>query len=84
MDDRNLMENMLMLEKGACDLFMHGSIEASNQDVHQTFTGSLNSALDMQQQIYAKMQAKGWYPDEQVQQSKINEVKMKFSGGSCC
>ena len=84
MDDRNLMENMLMLEKGACDLFMHGSIEASTQDVHQTFTSSLNSALDMQQQIYAKMQAKGWYPDEQVQQSKINEVKMKFSGGSCC
>ena len=79
MDDRSLMENMLMLEKGACDLFMHGSIESSSQDVHQAFTGSLNSAIEMQNQIYAKMQAKGWYPAEQVQQTKINEVKMKFS-----
>ena len=44
MDDRNLMENMLLLEKGVCDLFMHGTIESSC--------------------------------------SKMNSVKMKFSGGA--
>lgn len=79
MDDRNLMENILMLEKGACDLFMHGSIESSTQNVHQTFEDSLNQALNMQNQIYSKMQAKGWYPSEEAAQTKVNEVKMKFS-----
>ena len=79
MDDRNLMENILMLEKGACDLFMHGTIESSSEDVHQAFSNSLNSALQMQNQIYAKMQAKGWYPTEEVQQTKLNEVKMKYT-----
>ncbi|MBQ1506923.1 MAG: spore coat protein [Ruminococcus sp.] len=78
MDDRNLMENMLMLEKGACDLFMHGTIEASTDNVHRTFSDSLNTSLNLQEQIYSKMQEKGWYPNEQAEQSKLNSVKMKF------
>ena len=79
MEDRDLMENMLLLEKGACDLFMHGTIESSSTDVHQTFNTSLNASLRLQDEIYSKMQAKGWYPTEQVQQCKINEVKQKFT-----
>ena len=79
MDDRNLMENMLLLEKGACDLFMHGTIESSTQNVHQTFNNSLNESLSLQDQIYNKMQAKGWYPTEQADSSKLNTVKQKFS-----
>lgn len=79
MDDKTLMENMLMLEKGACDLLMHGSLEASTQEVRTAFTDSLNTVLGMQQQTYDKMQAKGWYPAQQVQQTKINETKMQFA-----
>ena len=37
MDDKNLMENILLLEKGVCDLFLHGTIESSTQNVHDTF-----------------------------------------------
>ena len=79
MDDRNLMENILLLEKGACDLFMHGTIESSTTNVHRTFSDSLNSSLKLQDQIYCKMQAKGWYPTEQVEQNKLNSVRQKFS-----
>ena len=79
MTDRDHMENMLLLEKGACDLLMHGAIESSSTDVRQTFSTSLNSGLQMQDQIYNKMQQKGWYPTEQVQQNKIESVKQKFS-----
>ena len=82
MDDRNLMENILLLEKGACDLFLHGAIESSTKNVHTTFNNSLNESLRMQDDIYLKMQAKGWYPTEQVQQNKVSTVKQKFSA-SC-
>ncbi len=82
MDDRNLMENMLMLEKGACDLFMHGTIEASTDNVHRAFSDSLNTSLCLQEQLYSKMQEKGWYPSEQAEQNKLNSVKMKFSARS--
>ncbi len=82
MDDRNLMENMLLVEKGICDLFMHGAIESSTENVHRTFSDSLNTALKIQDQIYGKMQEKGWYTTEQVDRSQLNSVKMKFMGQS--
>lgn len=79
MDDKNLMENILLLEKGVCDLYMHGTIESSTANVHQTFCTALNDSLCMQDDIYDKMAAKGWYPTEQAEQNKVNAVKQKFS-----
>ena len=79
MDDRQMMENLLMLEKGACDLMMHGAVESASPDVHHAFSCSLNTSLQMQEQIYDKMQQKGWYPYEQAQTQKIDAVRQKFS-----
>lgn len=79
MDDKNLMENILLLEKGVCDLYMHGTIESSTDNVHSAFNAALNNSLCMQDEIYDKMAAKGWYPTEQVEQNKINTVRQKFS-----
>ena len=79
MEDRELMEKELLVIKGVCDLYMHGSIESSTQNVHQTFKTALNDSLCVQDTIYDKMAAKGWYPTEQVEQSKIDTVKQKFS-----
>ena len=79
MDDKNLMENILLLEKGACDLFMHGTIESSSANVHNAFSSALNEALNIENTIYDKMKAKGWYSSENVESSKIATVKQKFS-----
>lgn len=79
MDDKNLMENILLLEKGVCDLYLHGTIESPTANVHQAFDCALNESLKMQDQIYDKMAAKGWYPTEQAEQTKISQVKQKFS-----
>lgn len=82
MNDKNLMEDIILLEKGVCDLFMHGAIESSTANVHQTFSSALNNALNMQDMIYDKMSAKGWYQTEQVEQNKVENVKQKYSGQS--
>ena len=79
MDDKSLMEDILQLEKGACDLYMHGTIEASTDNVHKAFCSALNEALSMQGSIYDEMSAKGWYPVEQAEQQKIDSVKQKFT-----
>lgn len=79
MDDKNLMENILLLEKGVCDLYMHGAIESPTDNVYQAFTKALNDSLCMQDTIYSKMSAKGWYPTEQAQQTQVDTVKQKFS-----
>lgn len=79
MDDRNLMQDILLLEKGVCDLYMHGAIESSTQNINQTFKTALNESLTMQDDIYKKMESKGWYQTEQAQQDKIDTLKQKFS-----
>lgn len=33
MDDKNLMEDILLLEKGVCDLYMHGTLESPTSNV---------------------------------------------------
>lgn len=79
MDDKNLMEDILLIEKGVCDLYMHGAIESSTKNVHTAFNDALNDSLSMQDMIYDKMSQKGWYPTENAQQSKVDQVKQKFS-----
>ena len=80
MNDKNLMEDILLLEKGVCDLYMHGAIESSTANVHQAFNTALNDSLCMQDDVYKKMSQKGWYQMEQAEQNKINTVRTKFSG----
>ena len=78
MDDKNLMENLLLLETGVCDLYLHGTIEASTQNVHSAFQSALSESLCMQDTVYSKMASKGWYPSEQADATKIGTVKQKF------
>lgn len=80
MDDRCLMENLLLTTKGVCDLYLHGTIESATADVHQAFDKALEESLCMQDQIYKKMSAKGWYSTEQAEQQKITKVKNQFAG----
>lgn len=80
MDDKTLMETLLHSTKGMCDLYMHGTVESATPNVHQTFDQSLKDLLTMQNEIYNKMSAKGWYPSEQVESEKIMKVKNQFAG----
>ena len=79
MDDKSIMENLLLTTKGVCDLYMHGTIESATQNVHAAFDQALGESLDMQDQIYQKMAAQGWYPAQQAQQQQIDQVRNKFA-----
>lgn len=79
MNDEKIMENLLLTTKGACDLYLHGAIESSTQNVNSAFDDALETSLCMQDGIYQKMMAQGWYPTEQAQQQQIDKVKNKFA-----
>ena len=80
MNDKDIMEGILLTTKGVCDLYMHGTIESSTANVHSAFNKALDDSLCIQDGIYQKMSAKGWYPMEQADQNKINQLKQKFAG----
>lgn len=79
MNDKCLMEDILNSTKGACELYMHGTIESGTANVHSTFDSALDNCLQMQNDIYNKMSQKGWYPQETVEQQKIMQVKQSFA-----
>ncbi len=78
-DDRAIMDNILSVIKGNCDLFMHGTIESSTPNVHQAFKSSLDESLQVQNEIFNQMSQKGWYTTQQAEQQKISQTKQKFS-----
>ena len=82
MQDREIMENQLLLVKGACDLYMHGAIESTTAEVHTAFKDSLNESLNLQNKIYNLMVEHGWYTVELAEQEKIDNTKNKFESGS--
>lgn len=79
MQDKEIMENELSLIKGVCDLYMHGTIESSTKEVHETFKNALNESLDIQNKIYNLMKDKGWYPTCEADMSEITKLKSKYS-----
>ena len=79
MNDQMIMENILLTTKGACDLYMHGTIESATQNVQQAFDAALSDSLCMQGDIYQKMADKGWYPRQQADQQQIDQVRQKYS-----
>ena len=79
MDDKLIMDNILTSVKSSCDLLLHASIESSTGNVHTAFKQVLDDSLCLQNEIYAKMSAKGWYPETKAEQQKIDQTKQKYS-----
>ncbi len=79
MDDRCIMENLLLTTKGAIDLYMHGAVESSTANIRQAFSSAFDEALSMGDTIYQQMTAKGWYQTENAPQQKITQLKQKFT-----
>lgn len=79
MDDKTLMENLLITVKATSNLLYNGTIESSTANVRSAFDNVLSKTMDIQKDIYAKMSEKGWYQTTPVEQQKITQTAQKFS-----
>ena len=78
MNDKEIMEGILLTTKSACGLYMHGTIESATPNVRAAFDTALKDSLTMQQKIYDHMAQKGWYPAAQASQDQISQTRQKF------
>ena len=79
MDDKTIMENLLLTTKGVIDLYMHGAIESSTTNIHQAFSSAFDDTLCMQDNIYKQMTSKGWDQTDSAPQQQIQQTKQKYS-----
>jgi spore coat protein CotF len=81
-EDKELMENHLLVVKGICDLYLHGSIESTTAEVHTAFKDALSESLDIQNKLYNLMAARDWYKTEQAENTKVAAAKQKFNNAN--
>ena len=78
MNDQILMENYLLVLKGTTEVYVHGTIESSNNDVRETLKDNLNSTLTLQANTFTKMTEHGWYPVNNIDTTQISETLNKL------
>jgi len=78
MKDKLIMENVLLLLKGTCEVYVHGTQEASNKKIHEVLKDSLNEMLKMQYEVYNKMTECSWYTISNIKTSEIEKTLTKL------
>ena len=78
MDNETLMNNYLFILKGTTEVYVHGTLESSNEDIRQLLKESLNQILSLQANTYDEMTKYGWYPVNNVEASVVNQSLSKL------
>ena len=77
MDDRLIFENYLLVLKSTVEVFVHGTLESSNQDVRELLKAGLDNTMNNQADTYDLMTTYGWYEINNVKESQIKQTYNK-------
>lgn len=78
MDNRLLMENYLLILKSTVEVYVHGTLESSNEDVRVCLKQGLDETMKAQANTYNLMSKYGWYPVNNIEKKCINETLDKL------
>lgn len=78
MNDKIIMENMLLLLKSTVEVYVHGSLESSTTSVHNALKSNLDEIIKMQDELYKKMTECGWYVISNIDSKEINKTLKKL------
>ncbi len=79
MNDRLIMDNYLLILKSTVEVYVHGTLESSNNDVRMTLKDNLNEIMTCQANTYDEMTKYGWYPVNNVDVSVITQTLNKVT-----
>ena len=78
MNDKLLIENYLLLLKSNTEVYVHGTLESSNDDVRKILHTGLCDTLDHQARVYDEMVSNDWYVVENINPEEIEAVYNKL------
>ena len=79
MNDRIFMENYLLILKSTVEVYVHGTLESSNNSVRTTLKHALDETMQSQADTYDKMASYGWYQVKNVNTNVITETLNNLS-----
>ena len=74
MNDELLMENYLLVLKSTVEVYVHGTLESSNDCVRDILSTGLEETLNHQKKTYNEMTKNGWYKIDNVKPSIISKT----------
>ena len=74
MNDQLLMDNYLLVLKSTIEVYVHGTLESSNQDIRELLKEGLIETLKHQANTYDEMTKYGWYNIKNIEKTQIKET----------
>ena len=78
MSDQVLLTNYLILLKGTVEVYIHGTLESSNEDTRKVLKNCLDNTIEMQGNTYLEMADYGYYEINNISENKIKKVVKKL------
>ena len=78
MSNQLLLENYLLVLKSTVEVYVHGTLESSNNDVRKLLKKGLDETLEHQANTYDEMTKYGWYTIENIESESIEKVLNKL------
>lgn len=79
MNNELIFNNYLMLLKGVVEVYIHGTLESSNEDVKETLKTSLEDILNSQKDTYNIMVENNWYEVNNIKENVIDQTYKKLT-----
>ena len=74
MNEELLLSNYLMLLKSTIEVYIHGTIESSNEEVRKILHDGLEETLSHQERTYEEMVNNEWYVIDNVNPEYIKNI----------
>lgn len=78
MNDKLIMENYLLILKSTVEVYVHGTLESSNEDSRSALKKCLDDIMQSQADTYGEMTKYGWYTINNVEANKIETMVSKL------
>lgn len=78
MSDQIIMDSYLMILKSTVEVYVHGTLESSNEEIRKLLKKGLDETLNHQSNTYDEMVKCGWYNINNVDKSVIKQTYNKL------
>ena len=82
MNDKLIMENYLLILKSTVEVYVHGTLESSNEDSRKVLKKGLDDTMTHQANTYDEMTKYGWYTISNVESNQIQNTLSKLQSNS--
>lgn len=82
MNDKLIMENYLLVLKSTVEVYVHGTLESSNEKVRNLLKECLNDTMTHQADTYDEMTNFGWYSISNVGSSTVKKTLNKVESSN--